>query len=106
MKNNQLPTEVQIARALQTRRENWKKTLDALPMPGAGEVSFPYGSMEAAIADGFELLKNGEKEDGKAVAFRLLVKGFKTRAWRKLAEKNRDSRDAIAEQAAKKEEQN
>jgi hypothetical protein len=65
-------------------------------MPGV-KVKFPYGSMEAAIADKFALLANGEEADPMAIAFAILVKGYKTVAWRKAADKNRETRDDIAD---------
>ena len=83
---------VKIARDLQVKRENWKAKLDAVEMPKVGAIDFPYANMEQAVADDFKLLFGGRDE-----AFRLLVKGYKTRAWRKAAEKNRDRRDKIAE---------
>ena len=88
---------IQIAQDLQIKREDWKAKLEELPMPKAGDVKFPYGSLEAAIADKFSLLANGEKIDGMERAFRLLVKGYKTEQWRKLADMNRETRDEIAE---------
>lgn len=87
---------VAIAQELQVKREDWKAKLEELPMPGV-KVKFPYGSMEAAIADGFAQLANGEESDPMAIAFSILVKGFKTIAWRKAADKNREIRDDIAE---------
>jgi hypothetical protein len=84
-------TEV-VAQQLQKRRENYTKTLDALPMPKARIADFPYESMAEAVKDGFALI-DGEAEG----AFALLVKGYKTAAWRKAAEKNRVARDAAAE---------
>jgi hypothetical protein len=88
---------VKIAQDLQVKREDWKAKLEELPMPKAGDVKFPYGSLEAAIADNFSLLANGEKIDGAERAFRLLVKGYKTEQWRKLADTNREVRDEIAD---------
>jgi hypothetical protein len=90
--NNAVETTVKLAQQLQTRRENWKKTLDAIPMPKAKMDEFPYASMDAAIKNDFALFLGGKDE-----AFALLVKGFKTRAWRKAAEKNRDARDEFAD---------
>lgn len=92
-----IPNVVVLAQELQVRREEWKAKLEELPMPKAGNVKFPYGSLEAAIADNFALLANGEKLDGAERAFRLLVKGYKTEQWRKLADVNREVRDEIAE---------
>jgi hypothetical protein len=88
---------IAVAQELQSRREDWKAKLEELPMPKAGDVKFPYGSLEAAVADNFALLSNGEKTDGADRAFRLLVKGYKTEQWRKLADLNRTVRDEIAE---------
>ena len=83
---------VQLAQELQTRREQWKSTLDALPMPKARVRKFPYESLDAAIKDGFKLFDGGAED-----AFRILVKGWKTIEWRKAAEKNRETRDDAAE---------
>jgi hypothetical protein len=83
---------VKAAQLLQSRREGWKAVLETLPMPKVTGTDFPYGSMDAAIADDFKLFFGG-KDD----AFRLLVKGFKTAVWRKGAEKNRDTRDLAAD---------
>jgi len=86
------PGTIRIAQVLQVRRENWKHVLDMLPGEKTQGTDFPYASMDAAVADGFSLLFGGKDE-----AFRLLVKGYKTRAWRKQAEKNRTKRDDLAE---------
>ncbi len=90
--NNNTAATVKLARELQAKREAWKARLDALTMPSADFREFPYASMDAAIADGFGQLFGGKEE-----AFRLLVKGYKTRAWRKAADKNRVKRDKLAE---------
>jgi hypothetical protein len=87
-----LSETITTAQLLQKRRENWKATLDKLPCPKVANTDFPYGSLEAAIADDFKLFFGGKDH-----AFRLLVKGFKTELWRKGAEKNRDSRDMAAD---------
>jgi hypothetical protein len=87
-----LSETISTAQLLMKRRENWKATLDKLPCPKVSGTDFPYGSLEAAIADDFKLFFGGKDH-----AFRLLVKGFKTELWRKGAEKNRDSRDMAAE---------
>ena len=81
-----------IAQQLVKRRENWVKTLDALPMPKAKVPEPPYPNMAAAVADGFALFDGGA--DG---AWKILVKGWKTTGWRKAAEKNRIARDEAAE---------
>jgi hypothetical protein len=96
MTTNNVNAIVAIAQELQVRREEWKAKLEQLPMPGV-KVKFPYGSMEAAIADKFALLANGEEADPMAIAFAILVKGYKTVAWRKAADKNRETRDDIAD---------
>jgi hypothetical protein len=96
MTTNNANAIVAIAQELQVRREEWKAKLEQLPMPGV-KVKFPYGSMEAAIADKFALLANGEEADPMAIAFAILVKGYKTVAWRKAADKNRETRDDIAD---------
>jgi len=96
MTTNNANAIVAIAQELQVRREEWKAELEQLPMPGV-KVKFPYGSMEAAIADKFALLANGEEADPMAIAFAILVKGYKTVAWRKAADKNRETRDDIAD---------
>ena len=88
---------VRAARELVVKREAWKARLDAVAMPAAELKAFPYASMEAAVKDDFKQLFGGKEE-----AFRLLVKGWKTRAWRKVAEKNRTKRDKMAEGPAKK----
>jgi hypothetical protein len=82
----------EIAKKLQARRETYVKVLEALPCPKAKLGEFPYANMDQAIRDDFKLFDGG-KDD----AFALLVKGFKTRGWRKAAETNRASRDAMAE---------
>jgi hypothetical protein len=88
---------VKTAQLLQTRRENWKKTLDAVPaVADAKGVTFPYASMDAAIKDKFARL-----DGGADAAFRFMVKGYKTIVWRVAAEKNRTFRDALAEGDAK-----
>jgi len=94
MTNNTSATA--IAQTLQTRREEWKATLDSLPMPKGGSVKMPYESLQAAIADGFKLFTHGKLE-GPDAAWSILTKGFKTIQWRKLAEKNRETRDDIAD---------
>ena len=86
-------TAVKLAQDLQKKREAWKARLEAVP--GAGRVEmkeFPYASLQDAHADGYAQFFGGEAE-----AYRLLVKGWKTRAWRKGAEKNRKVRDGVAE---------
>jgi hypothetical protein len=90
---------VQTAQLLQKRRENWKKTLDAVPANKGKSVKFPYESLAEGVKDGFSKLTSGDEDeqDGNAVAFALLVKGYKTKMWRKLAEKNRELRDNLAE---------
>ncbi len=90
------PTVVKLAQDLQRKRELWKSRLESLPAPPVEVKEFPYASMSAAVADGFAQFFGGEDE-----AFRLLVKGWKTRAWRKGAEKNRKMRDAAAEAVEK-----
>ena len=83
---------VAIAQKLQTKREAWKAVLDALPCVKAKVDEFPYASMEAACKNDFAKLFGGKDE-----AFKLLVNGFRTAAWRKAAAKNRVTRDAAAE---------
>ena len=87
---------VQLAQDLQTKREAHMVVLEALPMPKARFKKFPYESMDEAVKDGFKLL-DGDKRTGKDFAFSLLVKGYNTTMWRKAAEKNRETRDAVAE---------
>jgi len=67
------------------------KALEAVPVPKGPEVDFPYASIEAAIKDEFKRI------GGNEVAFKFLVKGFKTVAWRNRADKNRVVRDEAAE---------
>jgi hypothetical protein len=81
-----------IAQQLQKRRDGYIKVLEALPMPKARVPDLPYSSMEAAVKDEFKLF-----EDGPEGAWAYLVKGFKTAAWRKQAERNRAQRDDAAE---------
>jgi hypothetical protein len=83
---------IELAQDLQLKREDWKVRLDALPMPKAKVRKFPYESLDAAIKDNFALFDGGRED-----AFRILVKGWKTIEWRKAAEKNRETRDDIAE---------
>jgi len=87
-----IETVVTTAQLLQKRREGWIKVLEAVPMPKAKIVKFPYESMSAAVKDGFKLFEGGEQE-----AFALLVKGYNTREWRKAAERNRENRDLLAD---------
>jgi hypothetical protein len=87
---------IEVAQQLQTAREEWKERLEALPMPKAKVRKFPYESLAAAIKDGFKLLDN-DNRTGEDEAFRILVKGWKTIEWRKAAEKNRETRDDVAE---------
>jgi hypothetical protein len=56
------------------------------------KVKFPYRTLDEAVTDAFKKIGGPEK------AFTYLVKGFKTAAWRKRAERN-----AKAEEAAEKE---
>jgi hypothetical protein len=99
MTQNNIDQLVAVAQELQTKREEHTEKLAQLPMPKAKVRKFPYSSMEEAIADKFALLDSAstEESDGMANAFRFLVKGYKTIAWRKAAEKNRETRDDIAE---------
>ena len=85
-------TPVQVAQALQARREKWIDTLKALPGEKVQIPEFPYASMQHAVSDGFARLVGGEEE-----AFKLMIWGYKTKAWRKGAEKNRNKRDELAE---------
>jgi hypothetical protein len=82
---------VAAAQILERRREGYVKALDAVPVPKGKSVDFPYASLEQAAKDGFVQLGGAEE------AFKFLVKGFKTVAWRKRAEGNRTVRDAVAE---------
>jgi hypothetical protein len=81
-----------VGQQLQKRRENWKRTLDALPLPKVQIAEFPYANMDQAIRNDFKLF-----DGGKDQAFALLLKGFKYSAWHRGATKNRATRDAIAD---------
>jgi len=81
-----------VAQQLVKRRENWQKTLEALPMPKAKVPEFPYASIAEGEKDEWKLLDGGAEQ-----AFSLLVKGYKTAMWRKAAEKNRVARDEAAD---------
>jgi hypothetical protein len=85
------------AQALQMRRERWIATLEALPQPKTAMVEFPYATFDEAIDDAFRQVGGDE-------AFLKLAKdAWKTKQWRKQAEKNRAARDAAAELEAKAE---
>jgi hypothetical protein len=76
---------------LERRRESYVKALAAVPVPESKSVGFPYASIESAIKDEFKRI------GGPAAAFKFLEKGFKTIQWRKVADKNRVVRDAVAD---------
>jgi len=78
------------AKVLVERREKYVRVLEAVPVPKAEPVDFPYASMDQAIKDGFLLM------GGPEVAFGFLAKGYKTVAWRQRADKNRSKRDELA----------
>jgi hypothetical protein len=92
MTKTNMNATIVVAQDLQEKREAHMLRLAELPMPKTHIVKFPYESMDAAIKDDFKLFTNGKDE-----AFRLLVKGYKTVAWRQAAEKNREVRDELAE---------
>src|SRR6185436_5481778 len=89
MENNLIVTAAQI---LERRREGYVKALEAVPCPKGPSVDFPYASLEAGAKDEWKRLDGGAE-----AAFKFLVKGYKTVAWRNRAEKNRTVRDAVAE---------
>jgi hypothetical protein len=60
-----------------------------------GRVVFPYATLDAAVKDAFKRLGGPEK------AFALLVKGYKTSAWRKRAEENAKEADEAAKEAVR-----
>jgi hypothetical protein len=69
-------------------------TTTKVPGPAAPKpITFPYRTWEAAVKDEFK------KVGGLEGAFRLLVKGWKTSAWRKRAENN--AREAIKREDAR-----
>ena len=86
-----------IAQALQMRRERWMATLAALPQPKTEMVEFPYADIDEALDDAFR------KVGGSEAFMKLAKDAWKTKQWRKQAEKNRTVRDAAAELEAKKE---
>src|SRR5262245_52528810 len=88
---------IALAQDLQVKRENHMVVLEQLPMPKAKVRKFPYASMEAAIKDEFKLLDPTDGADTLQTAFRVMVKGWNTIQWRKAAEKNRETRDDIAD---------
>jgi hypothetical protein len=87
------------AQNLQMRRERWGSSLASLPMPKSGATDFPYASLDEALDDAFR------KVGGSDAFFKLAAKAWKTKQWRAAAERNRATRDAIAELDAKKTEE-
>jgi hypothetical protein len=82
---------VRAAQILEVRRGGYVKALEAVPVPKGPSVDFPYASLEQGAKDAWIAL------GGPEAACKLLVKGYKTVAWRGRADKNRIVRDAVAE---------
>src|SRR5262245_58291244 len=89
---NEQRMELARAQTLEIRRERHNEALAQLPMPKAETVEFPYAGLDEALDDGFRKLPGGSAE-----LMRLAKAAWKTKQWRKAAERNRATRDAMAE---------